>query len=113
MRALIIGAGALGGYFGGNLLRAGRDITFLVRAHRAAQLARDDLQVVSPHGDFTTPALTVLAGDLNEPFDLILLAVKSYSLEEAMKQIAPAVGPTTIILPILNGMAHLDLLNAR
>jgi 2-dehydropantoate 2-reductase len=113
MRILVIGAGALGGYFGGCLVRAGLDVTFLVRQHRAEQLARDGLRIVSPHGDFTVPVATVLAGDLRERFDLILVGVKSYSLDEAMDQFASAVRPNTIILPILNGMRHLDRLSAR
>jgi 2-dehydropantoate 2-reductase len=113
MRILVIGAGALGGYFGGCLIRARRDVTFLVRPRRAEQLAREGLQIVSPHGDFTAPVATVLAGGIREPFDLILVGVKSYSLDEAMDQFAPAVGPSTMILPILNGMGHLDRLSAR
>src|SRR5690348_241946 len=113
MRTLVIGAGALGGYFGACLARAGREVTFLVRQRRAEQLARNGLRVISPHGDFTVPAATVLTHNLNGPFDLILLATKSYSLHEAMEQFAPAVGSTTAILPILNGMAHLDTLGAR
>lgn len=113
MRILVIGAGALGGYFGGCLIRAGRDVTFLVRPRRAEQLARERLQIVSPHGDFMVPVATVLAGVIREPFDLILVGVKSYSLDEAMDQFAPAVGPNTMILPILNGIGHLDRLIAR
>jgi 2-dehydropantoate 2-reductase len=113
MRILVIGAGALGGYFGGCLMRAGRDVTFLVRQRRAEQLARDGLQIVTPHGDFAVPVVTVLAGNIREPFDLILVSVKSYSLDEAMDQFAPAVGPNTMILPILNGMGHLDRLSVR
>lgn len=113
MRILVIGAGALGGYFGGCLLRAGRDVTFLVRPRRASQLARDGLRISSPHGDFTMPARTILADAISEPFDLILLAVKSYSLNEAMEQFAPAVGPATAILPVINGMSHIDSLSAR
>ena len=113
MRILVIGAGALGGYFGACLVRAGRDVTFLVRPRRAEQLARTGLQVSSPHGDFTVPAVTIAAEDLNDPFDLILLGVKSYSLDEAMNQFAPAVGPDTAILPVLNGMGHIERLSAR
>lgn len=113
MRVLVIGAGALGGYFGACLVRAGRDVTFLVRPRRAEQLARDGLRIVSPNGDFAVPAAPVLAGDLREPFDLILVGVKSYSLDEAMDQFAAAVGPDTAILPILNGIGHLDRLSAR
>lgn len=113
MRILIIGAGALGGYFGGHLIRAGRDVTFMVRSRRAEQLARDGLQIVSPHGDFTVPAAIVLADNVREPFDLVLVGVKSYSLDEAMDQFARAIGPNTMILPILNGMGHIDRLSKR
>jgi 2-dehydropantoate 2-reductase len=113
MRILVIGAGALGGYFGGCLIRAGRDVTFLARPRRAEQLAREGLRIISPHGDFAVQPATVLAGAIREPFDLILVGVKSYSLDEAMDQFAPAVGPDTMILPILNGMGHLDRLIAR
>jgi 2-dehydropantoate 2-reductase len=113
MRVLVIGAGALGGYFGACMARAGRDVTFLVRQKRAAQLADGGLRVVSPHGDFVVPAVTVQADDLRGTYDLILVGTKSYSLPEATDQFAAAVGPTTAILPILNGMAHLDSLSAR
>jgi 2-dehydropantoate 2-reductase len=113
MRVLVIGAGALGGYFGAGMARAGRDVTFLVRPRRAEQLAQGGLCVVSPHGDFSVPAVTVQADDLRGVYDLILVGTKSYSLPEAMDQFAPAVGPATAILPILNGMAHLDILSAR
>jgi 2-dehydropantoate 2-reductase len=113
MRILVIGAGALGGYFGASLVRAGRDVTFMVRSRRAEQLAREGLHIVSPHGDFKVSAATVLNGGIREPFDLILVGVKSYSLDEAMDQFAPAVGPNTMILPMLNGTGHLDRLSAR
>src|SRR5579871_6841615 len=62
---------------------------------------------------FTVPAVTIAAEDLNDPFDLILLGVKSYSLDEAMNQFAPAVGPDTAIVPVLNGMGHIDRLCAK
>jgi 2-dehydropantoate 2-reductase len=113
MQTLVIGAGALGGFYGASLTRAGRDVTFLVRPHRAEQLARDGLRVVSQQGDFAVAATTIMAHDLRVPFDLILVAVKSYSLYDAMDQFAPAVGPSTQILPILNGMTHLDSLIGR
>lgn len=113
MRILVIGAGALGGYFGGCLLRAGRDVTFLVRSHRAEQLARGGLEIVCPHGDFTVPAPTIGASDIHKSYDVILVGTKSYSLDEAMEHFATAVGPDTMILPILNGMAHIDSLSMR
>jgi 2-dehydropantoate 2-reductase len=114
MRILVVGAGGIGGYFGGRLLNAGRDVTFLVRQRRAAQLAQSGLAVRSPLGDLDLPAPpTVLAEDIKGTFDLVLLSCKAYDLEGAMDSLAPAVGPDTAILPLLNGMRHMDLLKAR
>ena len=114
MRILVIGAGALGGYFGGRLLQAGRDVTFLVRERRAAQLAKTGLVIRSKLGDASLPnPPTIMADALREPFDLILLSCKAYDLAAAADSFAPAVGANTAILPFLNGMAHLDFLAAR
>ncbi|MCK1337383.1 2-dehydropantoate 2-reductase [Bradyrhizobium sp. 38] len=113
MRVLVIGAGALGGYYGACLVRAGADVTFLVRSGRAEQLRRDGLRIVSPHGDFAVQPKLVLANDLKDPFDVVLVGVKSYSLDDAMSEFAPAVGANTMILPILNGLKHIDALTAR
>src|SRR5208282_5302808 len=113
MRLLVVGAGSTGGYFGGRLAQAGRDVTFLVRAGRAAQLQATGLQIESPHGDFTLMPNLITAKALNTPFDAILLTVKAYSLETALEDLAPAVGPGTMILPVINGMKHVDILTAR
>jgi len=114
MRILVVGAGAIGGYFGGRLLQAGADVTFLVRARRAEELARDGLIIKSPHGDATLPKPpAVLAQDLKQPFDLILLSCKAFDLDDAITSFAPAVGPQTAIVPMLNGMRHLDVLDAK
>ena len=113
MRVLVIGAGALGGYYGACLVRAGRDVSFLVREKRAEQLRRNGLQVVSPHGDFAVQPKLLAVGDLREPFDVVLVGVKAYSLDDAMSQFAPAVGPSTMVFPILNGLKHIDALTAR
>jgi len=114
MRVLVVGAGALGGYFGGRLLQAGRDVTFLVRSRRAGELAAGGLNIKSPHGDLTLHRPpTILAEDIRETFDLILLSCKAYDLHGAMESIAAAVGPETLILPLLNGMSHLDALDER
>ncbi|WP_354222519.1 2-dehydropantoate 2-reductase [Bradyrhizobium sp. F1.4.3] len=113
MRVLVVGAGALGGYYGACLVRAGGDVTFLVRARRAEQLRRDGLRVVSPHGDFAVQPKLVLANDLKDPFDVVLVGVKAYSLDDAITQFSPAVGSNTMILPILNGLRHIDVLIAQ
>jgi 2-dehydropantoate 2-reductase len=114
MRILVVGAGSIGGYFGGRLLKASRDVTFLVRPRRAAQLARAGLQIRSPCGDISLRAPpTVSAETLRTPFDLVLLSCKAYDLDGAMDSVAGAVGPETAVLPLLNGIAHLDALAAR
>jgi 2-dehydropantoate 2-reductase len=114
MRVLVVGAGAIGGYFGGRMLQAGRDITFLVRPRRAGELASAGLVIKSPHGDVTlkTPP-TVQADAIREKFDVILLSCKAFDLDDAMKSLAPAVGEGTSIIPLLNGMRHLELLDAK
>lgn len=107
MKILVLGAGAIGGYFGGRLAQAGADVTFLVREKRAAQLAERGLVVRSPHGDFTQPVRTVLASGLDGSCDLVLLACKAYDLDAAIESIRPAMGPRTHVLPLLNGIAHI------
>lgn len=114
MKILVVGAGAVGGYFGGRLLEQKRDVTFLVRPGRAAQLAQTGLVIHSRMGDVSLAAPpTVLAENLHNKFDLIVLSCKAYDLENAIASFAPAVGATTAILPLLNGMRHLDLLDDR
>ena len=113
MKTLIVGAGSLGGYVGARLAEAGRDVTFLVRAGRAERLRADGLRVVSPHGDLTLAPHLVTADRLDQPFDIVILAVKGYALEAAVADLAPAVGETSVILPVLNGMKHMDVLASR
>jgi 2-dehydropantoate 2-reductase len=113
MRILVVGAGATGGYFGGRLAQAGRDVTFLVRPRRAEQLQRDGLCIVSPHGDVTLTPKLVTAGQIAAPYDMVLLTVKAFALEAALADVAPAVGPASMIIPVLNGMRHIDALTAR
>ncbi len=114
MRTLVVGAGAIGGYFGGRLIEAQRDVTFLVRPRRAAELASAGLVIRSWFGDVTVPRpRTILAHEIREPFDLVLLSCKAYDLADAMASFEPAVGPSTAILPLLNGMRHLDALVDR
>ncbi|HEY2131717.1 MAG TPA: ketopantoate reductase family protein [Acetobacteraceae bacterium] len=113
MRILVVGAGSTGGYFGGRLAQAGRDVTFLVRPSRAEHLRANGLQIASPHGDVTLAPNLVTAGNIAAPFDAVQLTVKGFSLAAAMDDLAPAIGPDTMILPVLNGMKHVDSLVAR
>jgi 2-dehydropantoate 2-reductase len=114
MRVLVVGAGAIGGYFGGRMLQAGQDATFLVRPRRAAELAGAGLVIKSPNGDVTLKNPPALQADkLDEKFDVVLLSCKAFDLDDAIKSFAPAVGPQTSIIPLLNGMLHLDVLDQK
>ncbi|MGP8000376.1 MAG: ketopantoate reductase family protein [Streptosporangiaceae bacterium] len=117
MTILVVGAGATGGYFGARLAQAGRDVTFLARPRRAGQLRERGLRIVEPGGGADAgqalrPHL-VMAGELTEPADVVLLAVKATALDQAIADFAPAVGPRTVVVPFLNGMAHLAVLSKR
>src|SRR5664279_2828506 len=112
MRILVVGAGAIGGYFGGRLLQAGGDVTFLVRPRRAAELADAGLVIKSPNGDVTLKnPPTVQADRLAETFDVVLLSCKAFDLDDAIKSFAPAVGPRTAIMLLVDGMRHLEVLD--
>ncbi|MFE1958605.1 ketopantoate reductase family protein [Streptomyces sp. NPDC059479] len=119
MRLLVVGAGATGGYFGARLVRAGRDVTFLVRPGRAAVLRERGLRITGSGEDDRIDARLVTAAELRDSggsygsYDVVLVSVKAIALAQAMEDIAPAVGPSTAILPVLNGMAHLDRLSER
>lgn len=114
MRILVVGAGSIGGYFGGRLLQAGCDVTFLVRPRRADELKRDGLVIKSPNGDATlSDPPAVQASALDAKFDVVLLSCKAFDLDDAIVSFAPAVGDATAILPLLNGMKHLDTLDRK
>jgi 2-dehydropantoate 2-reductase len=112
MRILILGAGGTGGYFGGRLAQNGADVTFLVRPKRAALLAQKGLRLVSPDEDVTLHPKTVTADALSaDGWDLVMLSCKAYDLDSSIDAIRPAVGPTTTVLPVLNGLAHYEALD--
>ncbi|QDX91402.1 2-dehydropantoate 2-reductase [Brevibacillus laterosporus] len=113
MRTLMVGAGAIGGYFGCRLLESGRDVTFLVRPKRKAQLDERGLLIQSVNGDSTVHPDLLLAGEEAPPFDVIMLSPKAYQLDDAMNDISPYVGENTMIIPLLNGIAHMQLLQER
>jgi 2-dehydropantoate 2-reductase len=113
VRLLVLGAGAIGGYFGGRLAQSGADVTFLVRPRRREQLARDGLVIESPLGDARIPVRTVLAEEVRSDYDLVLFTCKAYDLDSAMDAIAPAIRGDCAVLPLLNGLAHFERLDAR
>lgn len=113
MKILILGAGAIGGYVGGRLHQSGADVTFLVRPARQQAIQRDGLVIKSTKGDITQKVKTVLKGGDGGPYDIVLLTPKAYDLDSAIEAIAPAIGPNTTIVPLLNGMRHLDVLDAK
>ena len=109
MKILVLGAGGIGGYFGGRLAAAGADVTLLVRPRRAEQLVKNGLVIKSPCGDLQRPVATVLAHQLQPGYDLIFLTCKAYDLAAAVAAIAPAVEKRTVLLPALNGIRHVDV----
>jgi len=114
MRVLVVGAGAVGGYFGGQLANAGRDVAFLVRTKRASEIAANGFAITAPSAATQSIAIrTVLSEQIQAPFDLVLLSCKAYDLDSAMAGFMPAVGPETAILPLLNGMRHINVLSER
>jgi 2-dehydropantoate 2-reductase len=112
MRLLFLGAGATGGYFGGRLANAGVDVTFLVRPKRRDQLARDGLRIEDERGNLVVPVKAITRDEVSASYDAIVLSSKAYDLDSAIDTIRPAVGETSLVLPILNGMKHLDALDA-
>lgn len=113
MRILVVGAGATGGYLGIRLAAAGRNVTFLVRERRKAKIRADGLKIRSPLGDASVTPNLVTAREISSQFDLVILAVKAYQLEGALDDMSAAVGPETMILPVLNGMSHMDRISRR
>nr|WP_062333192.1 ketopantoate reductase family protein [Herbidospora sakaeratensis] len=113
MKILVVGAGAVGGYFGGRLVQAGRDVTFLVRPKRARLIEARGLRIVGLGEETTLHPRTLLANEITSAYDLVLVSVKASALRSAMDDFAPAVGPGTLVLPVLNGMRHVDELAGR
>jgi 2-dehydropantoate 2-reductase len=114
MRILVLGAGAVGGYFGGRLIEGGgaEEVAFLVRPGRKAALERDGLVIESPQGNFRAEVRAVLPDEAGTDWDIALLSCKAYDLDDAIAALRPAIGPRTGIVPLLNGMTHIETLQA-
>jgi len=113
VKILVLGAGAVGGYFGARLHQSGADVTFLLREPRAAKIKKEGLVVKSPKGDAVLPVKVVTKGGEGGPYDVVILACKAYDLDSAIESIASAVGPDTTIVPMLNGHAHFAVLDNK
>ena len=120
MRILVVGAGAVGGLFGGLMASHDRDVTFLVHPTRAEALRTNGLQLVGIPGGpqdqvRTVPVTALTANELAAaaPFDVVMLAVKAYGLDPAIADIGPAMNAGAAVLPLLNGMRHIDRLIER
>jgi len=113
MRILILGAGAVGGYFGGRLVEAGADVTFFVRPARAELLAAQGLRIDSPAGNLVAPVKTISDPKALAPFDLVIVTCKAYDLDASLNDLAGSIGPETTILPLLNGLLHVEKIAAR
>ena len=90
MKILVVGAGAVGGYFGGRLMEKGEDVTFLVREKRKKQLEETGLVIKSAHGDVTLKPKLLVSGETAEPYDVLLLSMKAYHLDSAVEEIGRA-----------------------
>ena len=111
MKFAILATGGVGGYFGGKLAQAGEDVTFIARGKHLAAILDSGLRVDSINGNFLVhPARATDSLQTIQRPDVILLAVKAWQLDEAIQQMTPLVGKGTIILPLLNGMEHMDTL---
>jgi len=111
MNVMVLGAGGIGGMVGGRLAQHGCDVTFLVRERRKAQLDLDGLCIESPQGNAKLQVKSILQANASTTPDLVLLTCKAYDLDSAIEAIRPAMGPNTAVLPLLNGIAHMDRLN--
>lgn len=114
MKIAVFGTGGVGGYFGGRLAHAGRDVTFIARGEHLRAMKRDGLRVKSVHGDFTVEPVPATddPGSIGS-VDYVIVAVKNYQLEDALEPMAPLVGPETTLVPLLNGVQAPSILAER
>ena len=111
MRIAVMGAGAMGGYIGGRLALAGRDVTFIARGKHLRAIRENGLQVQGPDGAFTVEGAAATDDPAEVgPVDLILFCVKSYDVPQAARMMRPMVGPATVVIPVQNGIGHIEVL---
>lgn len=113
LNILVLGAGGIGGFFGGRLAQAGANVSFLVREKRKTQLAENGLNIESPFGNASFPVQAKLPSEIAPVYDIVLLTCKAYDLPSAIESIRPAMSDSAAVLPLLNGFAHVEQLNER
>ena len=112
MRVLVLGAGAVGGYFGGRMAEVGMDVTFLVRDKRRKKLEKTGLIIKSPKGDFSIRPKLATIDKVRSDFDVILFTNKAYDLDQIL-QSAFRVKDGSTIIPLLNGYTHIEKLRNK
>ncbi len=110
MKILILGAGAIGGFFGAHLMKSGANVSFLVREKRKDELKKSGINIFSINGELKVNPKLLDKNLSGQHFDLIILTNKSYDLIESIREIKPYVNKT-VIIPLLNGMAHYEILD--
>ena len=113
MRILIAGAGAVGGYFGGRLIQSGADVTFMVRERRAQQLQQHGLVIRSSYGGFVSKVPFIRWTEACDPFDAVIICCKAFDLAATTAALTTKITADATVLPLLNGIAHLEYLDAQ
>jgi 2-dehydropantoate 2-reductase len=113
MKILVLGAGGVGGYFGGRMAEAGLDVTFLVRERRKQQLINNGLLVQSKFGNISMPVKVITDDEIDSTFDLVLMSCKAYDLDNAIDSIMPVMGCDSVVLPVINGLRQIDVLQEK
>jgi 2-dehydropantoate 2-reductase len=113
MKIAFIGIGALGGYFGGRLVKAGNDVIFIARGSTLEALRKNGLRVESPLGDFALPKVHATGDPAGVgQVDAVFVTTKAWQVSEAAQQIGSMVGPETVVVPFQNGVEAYDQLAA-
>src|SRR5580704_4443138 len=111
MKIAIVGAGGVGGYFGGRLAAAGADVFFLARGAHLEAMRERGLTILSPKGDLHLTRVNAEADPAAiGPADVVFFAVKLYDTDGALAMLPPLIGPDTIVIPYQNGVESIERL---
>ena len=111
MKIVVMGTGGVGGYFGARLANAGHDVAFIARGKHLEAIKENGLKIISELGDIIIHPVKVSNDPLDfEIADIVLFCVKSYDTESSSNLIKPLVGPETAVIPFLNGIGHIEIM---